>query len=216
MFRICIGSVMQHMAKQIEGVSEELLRCARNEFLEKGFLDASLRTIATRANTSTGAIYRRFGSKEGLYHCLVDAAMEQLISYFETEATTFNQRPSAEKLDMLAYIAPKYDAMVNFLYDNLDAFRLILRCPETGCYERLIHTLCETSDAHTMRFMQSTGRNPIAEGTLSTVLLRTISRAFFDGLFECIRQDMSRDQALVHVRQLRSFYSSGWEKLFRL
>lgn len=216
MLRIPWYEVCNDMAKPIEGVCEELLRCSRDEFLEKGFAEASLRTIAAKANTSTGAIYRRFGSKEGLYHCLVDSGIEQLISYFETEATTFHQRPSAEKLDMLAYIAPKYDAMVNLLYDNLDTFRLILRCPETGCYERLIFTLCETSDVHTMRFMQSTGRNPIAEGTLSMVLLRTISRAFFDGLFECIRQDMPREQALVHVRQLRSFYSSGWEKLFRL
>ena len=34
------------MAKQIEGVYENVLRCAKKEFLAKGFKDASLRTIA--------------------------------------------------------------------------------------------------------------------------------------------------------------------------
>ncbi len=34
------------MAKQIEGVYENVLRCARREFLEKGFALASLRDIA--------------------------------------------------------------------------------------------------------------------------------------------------------------------------
>lgn len=40
------------MAKQIEGVSERILACAKREFLEKGYTDASLRTIAAEAGTS--------------------------------------------------------------------------------------------------------------------------------------------------------------------
>lgn len=37
------------MAKQREGVYERIIECARKEFLEKGYMDASLRTIATQA-----------------------------------------------------------------------------------------------------------------------------------------------------------------------
>ena len=51
------------MAKQIEGVYENVLRCARQEFLEKGFALASLRDIAKAAGTSTGSIYTRFTDK---------------------------------------------------------------------------------------------------------------------------------------------------------
>ena len=41
------------MAKQIEGVYEAILSCAKKEFLEKGYKDASLRVIAQEAGTST-------------------------------------------------------------------------------------------------------------------------------------------------------------------
>ena len=34
------------MTKPIEGVSEKILACAKEEFLEKGYSEASLRTIA--------------------------------------------------------------------------------------------------------------------------------------------------------------------------
>lgn len=34
------------MAKQIEGVYENIIACATKEFLNKGYADASLRTIA--------------------------------------------------------------------------------------------------------------------------------------------------------------------------
>ena len=45
------------MTKQMEGVSEKILACAKAEFLQKGFGEASLRTIAAKAGTTTGSIY---------------------------------------------------------------------------------------------------------------------------------------------------------------
>ena len=60
------------MAKQREGVYERIIECARKEFLEKGYMDASLRTIATQAGTTTGSIYTRFKDKEGLLKPLSD------------------------------------------------------------------------------------------------------------------------------------------------
>ena len=60
------------MAKRIEGVSDEVLRCAREEFMEMGFQEASMRVIAAKANTSTGSIYTRYGDKSGLFHALID------------------------------------------------------------------------------------------------------------------------------------------------
>ena len=43
------------MAKQIEGVSERILTCAKAEFLNKGYTDASLRVIAAAAEKKLSA-----------------------------------------------------------------------------------------------------------------------------------------------------------------
>ena len=66
------------MAKQIEGVYENVLRCARQEFLEKGFALASLRDIAKAAGTSTGSIYTRFTDKAGVYRALAGPAAGEM------------------------------------------------------------------------------------------------------------------------------------------
>ena len=42
------------MTKPIEGVSERILSCAKEGFLEKGYADASLRTIAAKAEPAAG------------------------------------------------------------------------------------------------------------------------------------------------------------------
>ncbi len=55
------------MSKAVEGVAEKIEECARKEFKSKGYVEASLRTIAMEAGTTTGSIYSRYGGKEGLF-----------------------------------------------------------------------------------------------------------------------------------------------------
>ena len=48
------------MAKKIQHDSEtrkELLMCAKEEFMDKGFMGASLRNICQKAGVTTGALY---------------------------------------------------------------------------------------------------------------------------------------------------------------
>ena len=79
------------MAKQIEGVYEAVLECAKKEFLEKGYKDASLRTIAQEAGTSTGSIYTRFGDKEGLFRAIVEPVAEEMRRMFLEIQENFHQ-----------------------------------------------------------------------------------------------------------------------------
>ena len=60
------------MKKKDEIAVEKILECAKEEFMEKGFADASLRTIAERAGYTTGMLYARFADKSVLFKELVE------------------------------------------------------------------------------------------------------------------------------------------------
>ena len=79
------------MAKQKPGVYDRVLECAKEEFLSKGFLDASLRTIAQEAGTSTGSIYTRFGDKEGLFRAIVEPVVDEFRAMFREIQESFHQ-----------------------------------------------------------------------------------------------------------------------------
>ena len=64
------------MASRIEGFDARIIACAKEEFLNKGYADASIRTIAQNAGVSTSTIYTRYSDKEGLFRFLVEAAAE--------------------------------------------------------------------------------------------------------------------------------------------
>ena len=78
----CFEKEGMTMAKKKSGVYDRVLECAKEEFLSKGFLDASLRTIAQEADTSTGSIYTRFGDKEGLFRAIAEPVVDQFKAMF--------------------------------------------------------------------------------------------------------------------------------------
>lgn len=51
---------------------ENLIRCGREEFLEKGYAGANLRDICKRAGVTTGAFYFSFENKEALLGAILD------------------------------------------------------------------------------------------------------------------------------------------------
>ena len=51
---------------------EKIHAAAKEEFLEKGFLSASLRNIVKTAGVTTGAFYGYFSSKEALFASIVE------------------------------------------------------------------------------------------------------------------------------------------------
>ena len=79
------------MAKQKSGVYDRVLECAKDEFLSRGFLDASLRAIAQEAGTSTCSIYTRFGDKEGLFRAIVEPVVDQFKAMFREIQESFHQ-----------------------------------------------------------------------------------------------------------------------------
>ena len=115
------------MAKQIEGVYERILECAKKEFLTKGFLEASLRDIAKEAGTSTGSIYTRFGDKEGLFRALVEPVAQEMKQIFLQIQEKF---PQLEKEDteeyMQQYSSDSMEIILDFVHEHFDYFSLLL------------------------------------------------------------------------------------------
>ena len=202
------------MAKRVEGRSDKLLECAKAEFLEMGFQEASLRVISAKADTSTGAIYTRFQDKEGLFHALVDDTVSRLLDWFEKGQQAFADQPSeTQEKDVFTYKPDLWEELVNYIYDHWDVFRLLVRCADNSCYDNMLNRMIDIEVNYTYKFLESTGNKALANGALTPMLVHMLSNAFYSGLFETVRHQMSKDDALTYVRQLRRFFVCGWADL---
>ena len=84
-----------------------------------------------------------------------------------------------------------------------------MKSSDKDCYEKMI----DIDVKYTFRFMQCTGRGPLTDDQTGALMVHMLSNAFYSGLFETIRHDLSRQEAIVYALRLRRFFRMGWADL---
>ena len=152
------------MAKQKPGVYDRVLECAKEEFLSKGFLDASLRTIAQEAGTSTGSIYTRFGDKEGLFRAIVEPVVDEFRAMFREIQESFHQLDDeTQKAEMGRYTAHHQLKLLDYIYDHFDVFRLLLDGAHGTRFACFLDELVDIEVEYTYRYMEVIGCESVNE-----------------------------------------------------
>lgn len=203
------------MAKQIEGVAERILTAAKQEFLEKGYVDASLRTIATAANTSTNSIYVRFGDKEGLFSAIVEPVLSEMIERFLKIQETFHQMDrAAQAAQMPEYSDGGTSELMDYMYEHLDAFRLLLDASYGTRFHNFVDELVRIEVEYTYKYMEAVGYPAQFGDALTEKLLHIVTTSRFESIFEVIRHGMSREEAKKYIELLSRYHRTGFLAIF--
>lgn len=203
------------MAKQIEGVYENLMRCAQQEFLEKGFALASLRTIAQEAGTSTGSIYTRFGDKEGLFRAIAEPVVDEFKAMFRKIQEDFHQFPEEEqRAEMGQYTARHQEELLDYIYDHFDVFRLLLDGAHGTRFSCFLDELVDIEVDYTYKYMEVIGCESVKSGLVTEEFIHIIVTAYFNGMFEVVRHNMDRAAAHRYVKMLNRYHMAGFGTVF--
>lgn len=200
-----------------ESTQKRILEAGKAEFLEKGYENASLRSIALKAGVTTGAIYGYYPDKAALFGALVLEPANHLRDWYFSVQHEFDLHPAEFKeREMHEYTSQALEEFINYMYLHFDAFKLIV-CHSAGTeYEHYIDSLLEIEIEHTKRFinsLRSLGHDiPHIDDEMSHIL----SGAFYYGIFETIAHDMPKERALEYIRTLNKFYSAGWDTILGL
>ncbi len=203
------------MAKQIEGVSERILECAKAEFLDKGYTDASLRVIAAAAETSTNSIYVRFKDKEGLFSAIVEPVLNQMVERFLKIQETFTQMDAAEQgAHMTEYADGGMAELLDYMYDHLDEFRLLLDASYGTRFHNFVDQLVSIEVEYTYKYMEAVGYPTTLGDALTEKLLHIVTTSHFESIFEVIRHGMTREEAAKYVELLSRYHHMGFSAIF--
>ncbi len=205
------------MREKDDGAREKILEGARAEFLEKGFAEASMRAIAERAGFTTGMLYSRFADKAEIFRELVEEPAEQLYAYFSQVQEDFARLPAGEQRQrMHTYVDEKVEHMVNFIYDHFDAFKLIV-CKSGGTsYQYYVDRMIDIETQSTFRFIEVLRALGAEVREIRRDFAHMLSSAMFNGMFEVVSHDLSREDAFDYIRQLQRFFNAGWDCLLGL
>lgn len=198
------------MSKVVEGVTEKIEECARKEFLRNGYVDASLRTIAAEAGTTTGSIYARFGGKEGLFSSLVEPAADEFTKIFVGIQERFSETDPSKQTELLDEFAGNgMKILVEYMYEHLDEFRLLVNCAYGTRFQNFVENLVEIETEYTYKYMEAVGLNPGKGKPVTKDFMHIMNKALFESFFEVIRHNMSKEEALEYISMLEKYHSAG-------
>lgn len=195
---------------------QKIQAAALAEFLDKGFLGASLRQIVKNAGVTTGAFYGYFSSKEALFASIVEPHAAALMGRFMEAQTSFAELPETEQPGHMGQESADYvHWMVDYICQNHEPVKLLLTKAEGTSYEHFVHNMVEVEVEYTLRYMEVLRRLGQNVPELSRSLCHIIASGMFNGMFEIVVHDMPREQAMRDVDQFRAFYTSGWLALMQ-
>lgn len=203
------------MARQIEGVTERIVDAAKREFLDKGYVDASLRTIAAEADTSTNSIYVRFGDKEGLFSAIVEPVLNEMTERFIRIQERFHLMTPEEQAERM----PKYadggtSELIDYMYEHLEEFRLLLDASYGTRFHNFVDELVCIEVEYTYKFMEAVGYSDKFGDAVTQKLLHIVTTSRFESIFEIICHGMSREEATEYIELLSRYHRCGFIEIF--
>ena len=198
------------MKKQIEGVAEQLLKFAKEEFLKKGFIDASLRDIAQNSGVSTSSIYTRFGDKEGLFDAVVRQTISDLEKVVEQQGAINITKLSNTQLCNMCDLSQHEQTLLQwfeFLYARREDMFLLLARSSGSKYANFQHDWVEKIMEANYPFFEEIQGRGLTEFNSSKRELHILQSAYWQTLYEPFIHEASWEEIKEHSRYVSRFFN---------
>ena len=192
---------------------EKLLESAKQEFMEKGYMKASLRTICKNAGVTTGALYFFFQGKEDLLKELVEEPLRGLAvliqEHFSEELETFAGvvNLGVDNADIRA--AKK---IVHFLYQHYDVFLILLTKSQGSRYEDIVSHFADWGEEHYKMLLTHGTKNSVPD--LDKYIVHWMTHLQINAFTHLLTHEPDEEKALAHIEQVVVFLVSGWNGMF--
>ena len=196
------------MRHETVGVTESLIESAKNEFLQYGFKDASMRRISSASGVSTNSIYSRFGNKEGLFRAIVREAADGMMEIYlgcikKAEKALSVERAIQEGSDGT-------DVVLKYIYEHKKAFQLIF-CHSAGTeYENYFDRLAEIEESYYKKFARKYSGDG---GKIDDFFIHVYCRTGWQYMYEILMHDKTYEEADNYMRDVQKFNYAGWRAM---
>lgn len=197
----------------------KLLVSAKQEFLEKGYMQASLRSICKNAGVTTGALYFFFHDKEDLFAALVEEPLEKMYQlmreHFEDEINYITQisaeLTSKEDFSEDLEVA---QSVIHYMYQYYDEFQLILTKSQGSRFEQSIDRFVEITEKH-YQFLADHISNQVGSEKINECIVHWIAHMQINAFVHMLTHEPSEEAAHKHMETIIKFLISGWFAMFR-
>ena len=190
---------------------KKLLICARAEFIQKGYMQASLRSICKNAGVTTGALYFFYKDKEDLFASVVEAPLQKIYAEMaEHYAEEKQQIASEDPMHMdFSDDMKRAIAIVHMMYQYRDDLQLVLTKAQGSKYEHITDTFIAATQKHYRliadMMCETAGIKPFDD-----YFIHWTAHMQIDIFIHMITHEPEEDKAVEHMKDIVSYLVAGW------
>ncbi|MCR5431511.1 MAG: TetR/AcrR family transcriptional regulator [Lachnospiraceae bacterium] len=192
---------------------EKVKKAIKEEFLEKGYEGASIRSIGVRAGMTSAGLYRHYADKEAMFNAMVEPLIDGIkawtLKHIEKKNILLNDsRPDDELfgenfIDMIrAVIIPKREEFV-----------LLMSRSGGTKYVNFIHDFVEENQKHFMEALTLMKEKGYPTRELSEEELHMLLSAYLTACFEPVIHDYDDAKMERYLNTVNEFFMPGWLRI---
>ena len=186
----------------------QVIIAMRAEFLEKGFADASVRSIAARAGMSAAGLYRHYKNKEDMFDALMQPLMGEMNEQHRKMKYAMVDQDGADR-EML-FGESYMDFVKDVLYPRREEFKLLLRGARGTKYENFLHDFVEEQQRDMMEIFEYMRAHGCEIKIPTQEEMHTLLSAYLTAVFETILHGYEKEKMEYCMDTLNRFFLPGW------
>jgi len=183
------------------------------EFLEKGYESASIRSIGNRAGMTSAGLYRHYADKEAMFGAMVQPLIDEIDAWtkkhIEKKYSIMNSEEQKEELFGETFI----DLIKTVILPRREEFILLISRSGGTRYENFIHDYAMDNQKEfldVIHYMKGKGY-PVID--VSEEEMHMMLSAYITACFEPIIHKYDDEKIEQYLNTIQTFFMPGWLKI---
>ncbi|UTC78798.1 TetR/AcrR family transcriptional regulator [Treponema sp. OMZ 799] len=197
--------------KEDLNTAAKILKAAKEEFLEKGFMGTGVRSIADKAGLTTGAIYNLFKNKDAIFKALVGEVFDEMLKALKKDTSPSDSKYNMKTSDLSVIVEnsrKRFLYMIDFFFENRDEMKLLICCAKGSSYEYIFDEAAAMMEKETIRWLEYDG---VKITKRIKFFIHVMASSHFDNLKEIFYHDLTKKEAIEYVMDFNTYHCAGWK-----
>ena len=190
---------------------EKIIRCMKEEFLTFGYEKASLNRVSAKVGITTAGLYKHFKNKEDMFFSLVKDTLD---AFHSVAASSTHQMETENEYNPFDDDWAMF--WVDFIYKNYAGVKLLICCSKGSAYENFEEDLIRKEAEANKEYADILRTSGKMKKEISDMQWHILATAYVHLIFEVVRHDMTREEAIDHMQFVRDLLYPGWRQIYGL
>ena len=190
---------------------EKIIRCMKEEFLTFGYEKASLNRVPAKVGITTAGLYKHFKNKEDMFFSLVKDTLD---AFHSVAASSTHQMETETEYNPFDDDWAMF--WVDFIYKHYVGVKLLICCSKGSAYENFEEDLIRKEAEANKEYADILRASGKMKKEISDMQWHILATAYVHLIFEVVRHDMTREEAIDHMQFVRDLLYPGWRQIYGL